>query len=96
LSRWNAWKPSQKPSTNVRGNVRGQALARYRDREIDVHDLDDALHRYSKAARSLWTFCWSTGSGSHVLVPGRALAGGCRGDDRRRLRAILFSGYRSG
>jgi hypothetical protein len=50
-----------------------EAIARYRDGEIDGHDIDDVLHRYSKAARALWKFCWSTGSGSHVLVVARTL-----------------------
>jgi hypothetical protein len=43
------------------------AIARYRAGEIDVIDVDDVIHRYSKAARELWKFCWSGGGGSHVL-----------------------------
>jgi hypothetical protein len=47
------------------------AIGRYRAGEIDVHDVDDVIHHYSKAARELWKFCWSRGSGSHaVLVAG--------------------------
>ncbi len=44
-----------------------QAIAGYRAGELDVHNVDEVIHRYSKAARELWKFCWSTGSGSHVL-----------------------------
>jgi len=47
------------------------AIRRYRDGEIDVHDVDEIIHRYSKAARKLWVFCWSGGGGSSVeLVAG--------------------------
>ena len=49
------------------------AIVRYRAGEIDVYDVDDLIHRYSKAARELWKFCWSTGSGSHVLFVARTL-----------------------
>lgn len=51
----------------------GQAIARYRGGEIGLHDVDDVIHRYSKAARELWKFCWLTGSGSHVLFVARTL-----------------------
>jgi len=50
-----------------------QAIARYRAGEIDVHDVDEVIRRYSKAARELWKFCWSGGSGSHVLFVARTL-----------------------
>ena len=43
------------------------AIARYRDGEIDVHDVDNVIHRYSKAARELWKFCWSGGAGSNMF-----------------------------
>ena len=36
-----------------------QTIARYRLGEIDVHDVDEVIRRYSKAARELWKFCWS-------------------------------------
>lgn len=49
------------------------AIARYRAGEIDIRDVDDLIHRYSKAARELWKFCWSTGSGSHVLLVARTI-----------------------
>jgi hypothetical protein len=50
-----------------------QAIARYRAGEIGVHDVDEVIHRYSKGARELWKFCWSGGSGSHLLVVARTL-----------------------
>lgn len=50
-----------------------QAIARYRTGELDVHDVDDVIHRYSKAARKLWTFCWARGSGSHAVYAARIL-----------------------
>jgi hypothetical protein len=50
-----------------------EALTRYRDGEIDAHAVDDVIHRYSKATRALWRFCWSTGSGSQVILVARTL-----------------------
>ena len=50
-----------------------RAIARYRAGEIDVHDVDEVIRRYSKAARELWKFCWSGGSGSHLLFVARTL-----------------------
>ena len=50
-----------------------QAVARYRAGEIDIHDVDDVLHRYSNAARELWKFCWSQGAGSHAVFVARTL-----------------------
>lgn len=50
-----------------------EAIARYRAGEIDVYDVDEVIHRYSKTARELWKFCWSGGSGSHVLFAARTL-----------------------
>jgi hypothetical protein len=49
------------------------AISRYRAGEIDVHDVDAVIHRYSRAARELWKFCWSRGSGSHAVFVARAL-----------------------
>jgi hypothetical protein len=72
-----------------------QALARYRTGEIDIHDVDDVIHRYSQAARELWKFRWARGGGSHVLFVARTLelwaAGGDEVDwweeaERRRRR----------
>jgi hypothetical protein len=48
-----------------------EALTQYRAGEIDVHDVDEIIHQYSKAARTLWVFCWSCDGGSNVeLVAG--------------------------
>jgi hypothetical protein len=49
------------------------AVRRYRAGEIDVHDVDAVIHRHSKATRELWKFCWSGGSGSHMVFVARAL-----------------------
>jgi hypothetical protein len=32
--------------------------------ELDVHDVDEVIHRYTKAARELWKFCFLGGSGA--------------------------------
>jgi hypothetical protein len=50
-----------------------QAIARYRAGEMDIHDVDEAIHHYSKAARELWRFCWSQGGGSHPIFVARTL-----------------------
>jgi len=39
-----------------------QAIARYRAGELDVHDVDETIHRYHKATRRLWNFCFGRGS----------------------------------
>jgi hypothetical protein len=50
-----------------------EALTRYGDGEIDAHEVDDVIHRNSKATRVLWRFCCSTGSGSQVILVARTL-----------------------
>ena len=50
-----------------------RAIARYRAGEVDVHDVDGVIHRYSKAARELWKFCWSRGAGSDLVFVVRTL-----------------------
>jgi hypothetical protein len=50
-----------------------EAIARYRAGEIDVRDVDDVIHHYSKATRELWKFCWSGGVGSNMILVARAL-----------------------
>jgi hypothetical protein len=42
------------------------AIDGWRAGSLDAHDVDEVLHRYQRAARELWKFCWSTGGGSHV------------------------------
>jgi hypothetical protein len=49
------------------------AIDHYRGGEIGLTDVDDVIHRYSKATRELWKFYWSTGSGSHVVLVARTL-----------------------
>jgi hypothetical protein len=49
------------------------AIRRYRAGEIDARDVDGVIHRYSKATRELWKFCWSGGAGSHMVFVARAL-----------------------
>lgn len=51
----------------------GETVDRYRAGEIDVHDADDEIHRYSKAVRELWKFCWGRGVGSNMILVERAL-----------------------
>lgn len=50
-----------------------EAIERYRAGKIDVHEVDEVMYRYQKAARELWKFCWGRGSGSHVEVVVAAL-----------------------
>jgi hypothetical protein len=51
----------------------GETVDRYRAGELDVHDADDEIHRYSKAVRELWKFCWGRGVGSNMILVERAL-----------------------
>jgi hypothetical protein len=41
------------------------AVDGWREGSLDVYDVDEILHRYQRAARELWKFCWATGGG-HV------------------------------
>jgi phosphate uptake regulator len=50
-----------------------QAIARFRTGEIEVHDVDEVIRCYAKAARELWKFCWSGGSRSHLVFVARTL-----------------------
>ena len=49
------------------------ALERYRAGELDAYEADELIHRYKRAARELWKFCWGRGSGSHVEIVARTL-----------------------
>jgi hypothetical protein len=51
-----------------------EALESHRRGEIDVFEVDSTIHRYGKAARALWKFCWLGGSGTHVAMVARTLA----------------------
>lgn len=46
---------------------------RFRAGEIDIHDVDEIIHHYHRAARELWKFCWSNGGGAHAEVVAYAL-----------------------
>ena len=41
-----------------------EAIERYRAGELNVHDVDEVIHRYHKAAQELWKFCFLGGSGT--------------------------------
>jgi len=43
-----------------------EAIERYHAGEIDVHDVDELIHRYHKATRELWKFCFRGGSGAYL------------------------------
>jgi len=43
-----------------------QAIERYRADDLDVDGIDEVIHRYTKAARELWKFCFVGGSGVHT------------------------------
>jgi hypothetical protein len=43
-----------------------EGFERYRRGELDAIEMDHVMHRYSKAARELWKFCWSPGSNPHL------------------------------
>jgi hypothetical protein len=43
-----------------------EAIERYRAGELDVHDVDEVIHRYHKATRELWKFCFRGGSGAYA------------------------------
>jgi intergrase/recombinase len=50
-----------------------EAVDRYRAGELDIHGADDEIHRYSKAVRELWKFCWGRGVGSNMILVERVL-----------------------
>lgn len=37
------------------------AIRRYHAGELDVHDVDETIHRYHKATQRLWSFCFGRG-----------------------------------
>jgi hypothetical protein len=49
-----------------------EAIDRYRAGEIDVHQVDEVIHHYTKATRKLWSFCWR-GGGAHFVWISRVL-----------------------
>ena len=42
------------------------AIDGHRAGEIDAYAVDETLHHYQRAARELWKFCWSGGSGTQI------------------------------
>jgi hypothetical protein len=42
------------------------AIRRYHAGELDVHDVDETIHRYHKATQQLWKFCFRGGSGAYT------------------------------
>jgi hypothetical protein len=50
-----------------------EAVDRYRGGEQDAYAVDEILHRYSRAARELWKFCWLGGGGAGVERTARLL-----------------------
>ncbi len=43
-------------------------IDRNRTGEVDVFAVDETIHHYHNAARELWKFCWSHGSGSQMEI----------------------------
>ena len=43
-----------------------EAIELYRAGELDVHDVDEVIHRYHKGTQELWKFCFRGGSGAYV------------------------------
>ena len=43
-----------------------EAIERYHAGELDVHDVDEVIHRYHKATQELWKFCFRGGSGAYA------------------------------
>lgn len=52
--------------TTVATYHEAEAIERYRAGELDVHDVDEVIHRYHKATRELWKFCFRGGSGAYA------------------------------
>ena len=53
-------------------HVAGAIYAR-RAGTLDVHDVDEVIHHYERAARELWKFCWSGGVGTHIEIVARLI-----------------------
>jgi hypothetical protein len=50
------------------------AIDGYRAGEVDAYTVDETIHPYHRAARELWKFCWSGGSGTHSEMIAHILA----------------------
>ena len=49
------------------------AIDAHRAGTLDVHDVDEVVHHYERAARELWKFCWSGGVGAHIEIVARLI-----------------------
>jgi hypothetical protein len=49
------------------------AIDGHRADALDVHDVDEVIHHYHRAARELWKFCWSGGIGTHIEIVARLI-----------------------
>ncbi len=45
-----------------------KAIERYCAGELGPSEVDEVIHRYKKAARELWKFCFGGGSGSYAVI----------------------------
>jgi hypothetical protein len=51
------------------------AIDRYPAGEIGAYTVDETIHRYHRAVRELWKFCWSGGGGTHSEVVAGVIIG---------------------
>jgi len=49
------------------------AIDAHRAGALEVHDVDEVIHHYHRAARELWKFCWSGGVGTHIEIVARLI-----------------------
>ena len=49
------------------------AIDAHRAGTLDVHDVDEVIHHYYRAAQELWKFCWSSGVGAHIEIVARMI-----------------------
>lgn len=45
-----------------------EAIDRHRAGELDSFEVDEVIHHYHKAARKLWTFCETSGTGAETTA----------------------------
>ena len=49
------------------------AIDAHRAGTLGIHDVDEVIHHYHRAARELWKFCWSGGVGAHIEIVARLI-----------------------
>ncbi len=59
-----------------------EAIERYRAGKLDVHDVDEIIHRYHKATQELWKFCFRGGSGAYAETVAATLEHVTAGSER--------------